>query len=393
MHPILVQIPMGPATIAIVAVLFGLGGLVRARFVAADRDSSYFAHFLGLNVKWGVVAAPWGKAAMEAAKQAVVAGAVAYLVKLAAKRIPPGYDEIPLHTYGVLMAVAFVTGIWLAMRAARQQQLPPVPMRDAEGRILKEKDGTPLTIPSWDFVADLTFYLLVAGLVGSRILYILTRWDAEYSRDPSKILRIWEGGLVWYGGFIGAALVAVYYARKFRVALLPYADVLIPSVSLGHAIGRLGCFAAGCCFGNVAHAGYPLAVRFPHDSPAFTDHVSANLLARTADTSLPVYPTQIMESGGEALIFLVLLWVRSRKRFNGQVLLTYIYLYPILRTVMEMFRGDKIRGFFFRWPSQEAPMLLSTSQGVSILVAVAAIALTVWMSRGRSAAPVAEKAA
>jgi phosphatidylglycerol:prolipoprotein diacylglycerol transferase len=392
MHPILVQIPLGPITIAVVAVLFGLGGLVRARFKPADKDSSYFAHFLGLNVQWGEVEAPWGKAVQAGLVQAVIAGAATFGVKLVAQRIPPGYDAIPLHTYGVMMAIAFVVGIWLAMRAARAQGLPPVPLRDEKGRPIVEK-GVAAVIPAESFVADLTFYLLVAGLVGSRVLYIMTRWDAEYARDPSKVFRIWEGGLVWYGAFIGSAATAVYYVRKYKVAFLPIADVLIPSVSIGHALGRLGCFAAGCCFGNVARPGFPLAVHFPHDSPAFADHLSSGLVSRFAEQSLAVYPTQIMESTGETLIFLILLLVRSRKKFHGQVLLTYIWLYPVLRTIMEMFRGDKIRGFFFKWPSADAPMLLSTSQGVSIVVAIAAIALTVVLGRQRGAQAQAEQKA
>lgn len=396
MYPVFLHIPLGWVTVALVALLFGAGGVIRARFRAADRDASYLASFLGLAVKWGEVQAPWGTALVKGATQAAITFAVAAAGLLFARQQWPGTDSIPLHTYGLMMASAFVVGIWLATRQAQQEGLPPVVLRDGKGRPLTDSKGKKITIPAAELVADLAFYLLIAGLVGSRILYILTRWEQEYARDPARVLRIWEGGLVWYGGLIGATLIAVWFVRKHKVAFLPYADVIVPSVAIGHALGRLGCFAAGCCFGNVAASWFPssLAARFPQHGPgveefsaAWSEHRRMHLIGDDATHSLPVYPTQLMEAGGELLIFFALIFIRSRKRFHGQVLLSYLYLYPLLRVVMEMFRGDSIRGFFFRWPSQEAPMLLSTSQGVSILVALAAIALNVVLSRHKERAP------
>jgi phosphatidylglycerol:prolipoprotein diacylglycerol transferase len=381
MHPILFEIPLNYVTIAVMGLVFAIGGVIRTRFVQADKDASYLATFLGLNVYWGQVAAPWDKAITQGALNGGFAAVITYAVKYVAEtRFQT--TTIPLHIYGLMMATAFIVGIWAAMREAKHQQMPAVPYLDKNGKQYKDKNGNPVFLTAADLMSDLAFYLLLAGLGGSRILYIMTRWDTDYAPDPKRIFMFWQGGLVWYGGLIGATLVTVWFIRKHKVAFLPYGDAIVPGVSIAHAIGRLGCFAAGCCFGNVANPHFPFAVQFPAGSPASVEHWGE--YEGMHELSKAVYPTQIMESLGEVFIFFILLRVRTRKRFHGQVLLTYFFLYAILRTVMEMFRGDSIRGFFFRWPNAEHPMLLSTSQGVSILMAVVGIVLTVALVRQRN---------
>ena len=384
MHPILFEIPLSWMTVAIVGVLFAFGGLVRTRFVAADKDASYLATFLGLNVQWGVVANPWGKSVQGAFTTGLSAAAVTAGIKYVAALPQFHTDKIPLHIYGLMMATAFILGIYLATREAAHEKLPSVALLDSRGKQYVDKDGNKVFMSASDLVSDLGFYLLVSGLAGSRILYIFTRWKEEYASDPMRVFKIWEGGLVWYGGLIGATLVAWWFVRKHKIAFLPYADVLVPGVALGHGIGRLGCFAAGCCFGNVAMPNFPFTVEFPKDSPAFIEHLQGGLIKAAAEHSLPVYPTQIIEAAGELIIFCILLFIRSKKRFHGQALLSYFFLYPILRTIIEMFRGDSIRAFFFRWPTDKAPLLLSTSQGVSLLVATVGFILMVVLVRARS---------
>lgn len=393
MHPVLINIPLTLTTFIVVGLIFFAGGVIRARFAPADRDASYLATFLGLNVQWGVVAQPWSQALVAGLKPGAIAVGVAVAARYGLtgmlKPDAAGNPSIPLHSYGVMMALAFIVGIGLATRQAAREQLPPVTLLGANGKPLKDRDGRTAAIPATELVSDLTFYLLIAGLVGSRILYIITRWDAEYARNPMKVFYIWEGGLVFYGGLIAATLTAYWFVRKHRIAFLPYADILVPSVALGHALGRLGCFAAGCCFGNVAHDHFPFGVSFPPGSPAFAEHLSDGLISASALGSLPVYPTQLLESIGETVIFFVLLMVRTRKRFHGQVVLTYFAAYPLLRFVIEMFRGDKIRAFFFHWPEPGKEMLLSTSQGISIAVALAGFVLLAMILRGKSRAAAA----
>jgi phosphatidylglycerol:prolipoprotein diacylglycerol transferase len=390
MYPVLFQIPLGLLTFVVVGLLFFAGGVVRARFAPAEHDASYLASFLGLNVQWSKVVAPWSKALAGGVQPALVAVGLAVAARYGlGSLLKPGVDgtpSIPLHGYGVMMAIAFLVGIGLATRQAAREGLPPVPVRGADGRQLVGPDGRKAFIAAPELVSDLAFWILVAGLVGSRILYIFTRWQAEYARNPMKVLYVWEGGLVWYGGLIGATAAAFYFIRKHGIPFLPYGDVLIPSVALGHALGRIGCFAAGCCFGNVATEHFPFGVSFPPGSPAYAEHLAEHLLGAGALGSLPVYPTQLLESLGEVLIFGALLLVRSRKRFHGQVVLTYFTLYPLLRFVIEMFRGDKIRAFFFHWPEVGKEMLLSTSQGISIAIALAGFALTLAILRQKNRA-------
>ncbi len=245
-----------------------------------------------------------------------------------------GPVRLPLHTYGLLIAAGFLVGIWLAQReAARRGQDP-------------------------DRIADLAFWILVAALVGSRVYFILVNWsdyfgpralvDTPLGRIP-RLLAIWEGGLVFYGGFIGAALTAWWYLRRHRMSFLAHADTLIPSVAIGHFLGRLGCFSAGCCWGDVGHAHLPWLVRFPPESLAFQTFADradpGAFLAPDRLTTLPLHPTQLYESFGELGLFLVLvLVVRPRKRFHGQVLAAWLLMYAVLRTVVETFRGDVERG-------------------------------------------------
>jgi phosphatidylglycerol---prolipoprotein diacylglyceryl transferase len=280
-----------------------------------------------------------------------------------------GELRLPLHTYGLLIGSAFVVGIWLAQREARR----------------RGQDGERL--------ADLAFWILVAALVGSRVYFILVNWGDYFGpgralvatpigRIP-RILAVWEGGLVFYGGFIGAALTAWWYMRRHRMGFLAHADTLIPSVAFGHFLGRLGCFAAGCCWGEVAHGHLPWAASFPPRSVAYDTFASranpAEFLAPDRATTLPLHPVQLYESFGELAIFLVLvLLVRPRKRFHGQVLASWLLLYAVLRTVVELFRGDVERG-----------VVAGLGVGQWTSLAIFAVGAAVWARARRPGPPVA----
>ncbi len=285
-----------------------------------------------------------------------------------------GERRLPLHTYGLMIAGAFLAGIWLAQREARRRGQDP------------EK------------IADLSFWILVAALVGSRVYFILVNWHdyfgpgqaamvaTPFGRIP-RLLAIWEGGLVFYGGFIGAALTAWWYLRRNEMAFLPHADTLIPSVAFGHFMGRLGCFAAGCCWGAVAHGHLPWAARFPPQSLAYQTLAGradpAAYIAPDRLTTLPLHPVQLYESFGELAIFLVLvLWVRPRKRFHGEVLAAWLLLYAILRTVSELFRGDVERG-----------VVAGLGVGQWTSLAIFAVGVAVWATARRARLGAASPAA
>lgn len=284
---------------------------------------------------------------------------------------------IPLHTYGLLVAGAFLVGTWVAGREARR--LTPL--------YAKIRKGKHYRFPDENDVLDVSFWILIASLVGSRVLFVIVNWD-HYKRNPANIFSV-SGGLVFYGGLIGAIGAALVFCRRRKIRFLELGDALIPSVAFGHVMGRMGCFAAGCCWGKVSGSDYPLRALFPRDALAYSSQLSSGLISSGAQTTLPLHPTQLYEATGELLVFFLLIVVRSRfKRFHGQIVLTYFIVYSILRTTIESFRGDFERGMILRWPV-ENPLILSTSQFISLGFAVAGVALLVWIQRNRRGAKLA----
>jgi phosphatidylglycerol:prolipoprotein diacylglycerol transferase len=257
------------------------------------------------------------------------------------------FGPFTLHTYGVLLAIAFVAGLWIAGRHARRAQLDP------------EK------------ITDLAVYVLIAGLIGAKLGLLLVEWG-YYSKNWRELFSLLQSGGVFYGGLIAAFPVAWWYSRKHALPGWRAADALAPAGVLGQAIGRLGCFAAGCCFGK------PTSVAW---AVTFRDLYAARAVGTPIDT--PLHPTQLYESGATFLIFLALLAIARRKRFDGQVALSYVLLYSVARFVIEFFRGDVARGSVFGGA-------LSTSQFLAVLLVLGAAALWPKASRaGRSPAPAA----
>ncbi len=266
---------------------------------------------------------------------------------------------VPVHTYGILVAGGFLVAMTLAARGAERAGL------------------------SRDKVMDLSFGILIAAMVGSRILFIIVNWD-EYSHDLAGVFQFWNGGLVFYGGFLGALVFSAWYMRRHEMSFFPYADVMAPTVAIGQALGRLGCFSAGCCWGGVCDAHYAFAARFPPESLAYQSQAQNHLIAAGAPTTLPIHPTQLYEALGCALLFLFLTYWRARKRFHGELLALYLMLYAPLRATVETLRGDEERGRVFNflggW-ARHAWWNLSTSELISVGIFAAGVAIWVVQSR------------
>jgi phosphatidylglycerol:prolipoprotein diacylglycerol transferase len=285
---------------------------------------------------------------------------------------------LPVHSYGFLIAVGMVLGVLVAVRRGRGVGI-----------------ATGLTL-------DLTFYAIVFGLIGARLLYVLMHAH-DYARlctgtgaprsfgralsDCTAALHFWQGGLVFLGGGVLAAVVVLLFARRKRLLLGDVADVLAPSVSLAHVFGRLGCLMVGCCYGKPWAAG----VHFVPDSVAYSDYLSRqSLLAGSASTP-GLHPTQLYESLGELLIFLGLTLLWRRRKFPGMVALAYAFAYGVLRFAVEIYRDDLVRGFVFRLhtPGLAAvlglppndPLFLSSAQATSLLLMVAAVVGYVVLAR------------
>lgn len=251
-----------------------------------------------------------------------------------------GAFSIPFHTYGLMIAIGFLLGIRTVRSLAAASALNP------------------------DEVSDLSLWLLIWGFLGSRILFVLTRFE-EYAAHPVDILKVWEGGLVFFGGLILSTVYAFYHFRRHRLDPWKMMDVLAPGLVIAHAFGRLGCLGAGCCYGRPT--ALPWGVRFNSD------------LVEGVFRGIPLHPVQAYEFVALMILYFGLLRVFQHRKLEGQVGLTYFMAYPLIRSVVEFFRGDSLRGFVVDgW--------LSTSQFISIWVFFGA-----WYALGRRLKAVARK--
>ncbi|MCK9419775.1 MAG: prolipoprotein diacylglyceryl transferase [Nitrospirae bacterium] len=228
---------------------------------------------------------------------------------------------IPIRMYGLMIGIGFLLAVLLASRRARKEGINP------------------------DRIMDMGVYLLIAAIVGSRALYVLTTLR-EFTANPLDAFAIWKGGLVFYGGLIAAVPVGIWYVRKHKLPVWKIADIVAPYIALGHAFGRLGCFFAGCCYGSLCSG--PVCITF-HDSHSL------------APLGVSLFPTQLMESGGEFLIFGILMVLWRHRKFDGQLFWLYPLFYSVLRFIMEFFRGDADRGLYFGG-------VVSTSQIIAVFL-------------------------
>ncbi|UCD12586.1 MAG: prolipoprotein diacylglyceryl transferase [Nitrospinaceae bacterium] len=253
------------------------------------------------------------------------------------------FGFIKVFTYGLLVAGGFVMGIFLASRLAAREGLEP------------------------ERIVDLSFYVLVASLLGARLLYVVIE-HKYFLANPLEAFKIWKGGLVFYGGLMGAMAAGVVYIRKHDLPLWKVGDVIAPSLAIGQAIGRWGCFFAGCCYG--VKTDVPWAI-------TFTDEKSL------APLNIPLHPTQIYLSLNALLIFAILIWLLKRKSFDGQVLWTYGVLYSIGRFIIEYFRGDD-RGY-------AVDDLFSTSQFIGLFFLALSVFMWIFLRQRSARGPQARR--
>jgi phosphatidylglycerol:prolipoprotein diacylglycerol transferase len=214
------------------------------------------------------------------------------------------------------------------------------------------KEGLPANV-----FAHIFFWALVFGFLGARVTYILVEWKWFLANPLGVIFS--RSGFVFYGGVIAGILTVLILAKKYKLDLLKSADVAALGIPLGHAIGRIGCFCYGCCYGVPTNS-FP-GVLFPPQSPAGLSGVK-------------VIPTQLISAFSLFLIFCLLLMVRKRRRFSGQVVLSYTFFYGIFRFIIEFYRGDWRGKIFF----------LSTSQFFSLIAIIASVIFFLKWRRGQA---------
>ncbi|MBU4010565.1 MAG: prolipoprotein diacylglyceryl transferase, partial [Proteobacteria bacterium] len=206
---------------------------------------------------------------------------------------------LSIYTYGFFIALGFLAGIFFAVKEAKRVGEDP------------------------DMIMDLCFYILVSAIIGSRLFYVATN-PRLFIDNPVEIFKVWNGGLVFYGGFIAAFITGIVYFKAKKIPVMKTLDILAPSVVLAHSFGRIGCFFAGCCYGKYCEL--PWAVTF-------------NNAHSLAPTGISIHPTQLYLALNNLIIFLFLVFFRKRKKFDGQVFLIYVLVYGITRSIIEIFRA------------------------------------------------------
>ena len=217
------------------------------------------------------------------------------------------FDFLSLHTYGACMAVGFFICWKLAEKLSGRRDL-----------------------------SDLLMYLMIGGVAGSRIAYVIEHWQTQFARAPLDIFKVWQGGLMFYGGFILALIVFFVWCRVKKESPLAMSDLICVVLPLGHACGRIGCFFYGCCYGRLSESA--LDVSFPRGSPAWGEQLEHGLIDSTALRSLPVLPTQLFEAAALLVLFALVLaiYLRTRRYAAG----VYLVGYAFIRFGLEYLRGD-----------------------------------------------------
>jgi phosphatidylglycerol:prolipoprotein diacylglycerol transferase len=245
--------------------------------------------------------------------------------------------SFPINTYGVFLAVAFLCAILVTVKLATRDGLP------------RER------------IYDLSLWMLLASLVGSKFLMLFT--EPEYREQPLQLISLdfLRSGGVFYGGLLGAVIAGYLLMKRYKLPWWKTADACAPGIALGSFFGRQGCFAAGCCWGEPTTL--PWGVKFTE--------LGHQITGVPIDEHL--HPTQLYESFAMLLVFLFLLWLHRRKRFNGQVILVYALLYSIIRFAIEFVRDDP-RGDILGLTTLTG---LSTSQLISIVIGISVLIILI----------------
>jgi phosphatidylglycerol:prolipoprotein diacylglycerol transferase len=249
----------------------------------------------------------------------------------------------PIRAYGAFVGAALVIGMTLVLRCGRRIGLASQSLLDA------------------------TFAAVVGGLIGGRLMYVIVH-AGDFVHDPLGALRVWEGGMMYFGGLVLGVAVGVWTARRKGVPLWPALDCIAPAMGAGQAIGRIACLVAGCCYGQVIEGHWSRfaawAIVFPIDKNG------------AGPQGVPLLPTQILQILEGLALWALGTWMFRRRKWDGQAFLVTFGVASVSRFLIEGLRGDAARGFLF--PSMFGETI-SSSRALGIAMIVATLAL--WVVR------------
>jgi len=235
---------------------------------------------------------------------------------------------ITLHTYGLFVALGFFVGLLITAKLGKSEGFSP------------------------QQIMDMGFIIILSAIIGSRVMYVLMN-TAYYTHAPLDMFKIWEGGLVFSGGVIGVILTMLWHIKRHGLPLGKTADLWTPAIAIGQGIGRIGCFMAGCCYGKPTDSIF--GVVFTHPKSLATP------------LNVPLHPTQIYSSLSGFVIFLVVMLLYTKKKFEGQVFLWFLIMHSTARLAIERFRGDD-RGILLG-------SNMSVTQLLAVLVLITAVGI------------------
>ncbi|MFH1122934.1 MAG: prolipoprotein diacylglyceryl transferase, partial [Pseudomonadota bacterium] len=244
---------------------------------------------------------------------------------------------LTVHTYGLFVAIGFAVALLVTLKTGKTQAVAP------------------------KLVLDMAFFMILWAIIGSRLLYVLNHF-AYYRTHPAEIVKIWQGGLVFSGGLVAVIGVMIWYLKRHHLSFWTVGDLWAPGVTVGQAVGRIGCFMAGCCYGRPTDLVWGVVFNHPQS---------------LAPLHVPLHPTQLYATLSGFMIFVILLLLGARKRFEGQVFVWFLILHSTARLLIERFRGDE-RGMI---PGSE----MSVTQLVATIVLLGGVGALLMLKSGRQA--------
>lgn len=262
---------------------------------------------------------------------------------------------LTLHSYGFMIAVGFLTALFLMQRDGKKRGIDP------------------------RLISDMMFWTLIWGLIGTRVTHILMFWRDYSLSDPIGLIAIWKGGLVFQGAAFPVVIYYVYATRKYKLDFWKLGDILIPYAAVGHALGRMGCFFRGCCYGKRTDLLW--GIRFPRQpwdlsqpatgSPAYLDHCTrySEFSLSQDHWSYPVHPTQLLGVVSLVCLCLILLYLRKKWHpFDGFIMPLYIMFYSTYRFFAEFLRGDHNPRVFDLLSYQQVFCIFSVVAGILLFL-------------------------